>query len=301
LGGRDYGIFETVHLGLGLPLVYPLMAVENLNTDGVRVVKDAEHLAKLKPGEPVVWESRIEKFNRRLEFLRRHAKASETLEEEARREAGLRDVSLYEFYSVNAVKGNRISLRTAPVALQVTPGFGADCACVGHGLHEAYARRCVVAFWRLMPTVERWEMMRGVGPYVSPLYMGGTRLDAPMSHGGAPLLDRFLGIGDLCAAFEGPMRQEMWFKSDAVDKQHEFVQRRRARKDKAKATPVYGWGFALVEMLVDPVLRAWVPQWVVEQFERRNPGFWDVVAEVAKDPKVRTNTKLIVEVRKKLQ
>ena len=27
LRGRDYGIFETVHLGLGLPLVYPLMAV----------------------------------------------------------------------------------------------------------------------------------------------------------------------------------------------------------------------------------------------------------------------------------
>ena len=27
LGGRDYGIFEAVHLGLGLPLVYPLMAV----------------------------------------------------------------------------------------------------------------------------------------------------------------------------------------------------------------------------------------------------------------------------------
>lgn len=35
LGGRDYGIFEAVHLGLGLPLVYPLMPVENLNTDGV--------------------------------------------------------------------------------------------------------------------------------------------------------------------------------------------------------------------------------------------------------------------------
>ena len=39
-GGRDYVIFEAVHQGLGLPLVYPLMAVERLNTDDVCVAKD---------------------------------------------------------------------------------------------------------------------------------------------------------------------------------------------------------------------------------------------------------------------
>ena len=121
LGGRDYGIFEAVHLGLGLPLVYSLMRVESLSTDGVRVVKDAEHRKKLQPGDPVVYESRIDKFNRRLELVRRHAKAGDRVEERERREAALRDVSLYEFYSVYDVTSGRISLRTAPVRLALLP------------------------------------------------------------------------------------------------------------------------------------------------------------------------------------
>ena len=34
-----------------------------------------------------------------------------------------------------------------------------------------------------------------------------------------------------------------------------------------------GWALALMEMLLDPLLVAWVPGWVVEQYERWNPYF----------------------------
>ena len=40
------------------------------------------------------------------------------------------------------------------------------------------------------------------------------------------------------------------------------------------------WSFGLMEMLVDPVLVAWVPSWVVEQYERWNPYFRDAVRSV---------------------
>ena len=34
-----------------------------------------------------------------------------------------------------------------------------------------------------------------------------------------------------------------------------------------------GWALALMEMLVDPMLVAWVPSWLCEQYEQRNPFF----------------------------
>ena len=39
LGERDFGIFEAVHLGLRLPLVFLLMDVVTLNTMGVRALR----------------------------------------------------------------------------------------------------------------------------------------------------------------------------------------------------------------------------------------------------------------------
>ena len=39
----------------------------------------------------------------------------------------------------------------------------------------------------------------------------------------------------------------------------------------------------------------------MDQFERRNPGFWEVVKQVANEPRVRTNTKLVLCVRRELQ
>ena len=35
----------------------------------------------------------------------------------------------------------------------------------------------------------------------------------------------------------------------------------------------YGWGMALMEMVVDPVLCQWVPEYVLEQYKRWNPKF----------------------------
>ena len=96
LGGRDYGIFEAVHLGLGLPLVLPMMPVENLNTQGLRVFKSDDHLAKSGPGAAVVWDSRVDKFDRRLELLR-VSWSRKRVEDRAAAEAAIRDVTLYEF------------------------------------------------------------------------------------------------------------------------------------------------------------------------------------------------------------
>ena len=54
----------------------------------------------------------------------------------------------------------------------------------------------------------------------------------------APDLDRYLGVRELYGKFEG-------------------VRNRRGEEQ--------GWGLALMEMLTDPMLRQWVPAWVVEQ------------------------------------
>jgi hypothetical protein len=47
---------------------------------------------------------------------------------------------------------------------------------------------------------------------------------------------------------------------------------RKCQKGKERGKEI-GWGMALMEMLVDPALRAWAPRWVVEQYERWNPHF----------------------------
>ena len=59
-------------------------------------------------------------------------------------------------------------------------------------------------------------------------------------------LGRFLGVQDLILKFDG--------------------RRNTAGKEN-------GWSMALLEMLVDPMLSAWVPAWVVEQYERWNRYF----------------------------
>ena len=71
LGGRDYGIFEAVHVGLGLPLIFPLLPVDALNTQGARVLKSGQHLAGLPDGDKAVWDSQLDKFDQRLALLRR--------------------------------------------------------------------------------------------------------------------------------------------------------------------------------------------------------------------------------------
>ena len=47
VGGRDYGVFEAMHLGLGLPMVLSLVDVVQLNTSGARAVKPRAKLGNL--------------------------------------------------------------------------------------------------------------------------------------------------------------------------------------------------------------------------------------------------------------
>ena len=59
----------------------------------------------------------------------------------------------------------------------------------------------------------------------------------------------------------------------------------------------------MIEMLLDPVLSAWIPKWIVEQYERRNPAFRvNVEREVKVDQKhVLSNRELIFKVRRALR
>ena len=75
-------------------------------------------------------------------------------------------------------------------------------------------------------------------------------------------LDRHLGVRDLYDRFEG-------------------------RRDT-------NWGFAMMEMLVDPVLSTWVPSWVVEQYERANPFFRRVLRRLVEQRLSSNNRHLLL-------
>ena len=70
-------------------------------------------------------------------------------------------------------------------------------------------------------------------------FWGGSVFEHPLPHAGAEAsdLDRYLGVRDLYEKFEGRI----------------------------------GWGMAMMEMLVDPMLLTWVPAWVVEQVRACQP------------------------------
>ena len=242
LGERDFGIFEAVHLGLRLPLVFPLLETVTLNTTGARAAKTNAQLRDAGDDEPVTHESKVDKFDKRLQVLNRTAKGDSKALAMADE---LRYMSLYEFAWKFYVNRGRLCRSQKPVCIMVTPAFSADCANVSHDRHEAYARTAVVAYWRLMPTQKRHEaIMEHQYLRAEDLATtdrrtwGTTEFAAPMG--------RFLGVQDLVRQFDG-------------------------RKDRAGKE--VGWAQALMEMLVDPMLVAWVPGWVVEQYERWNPKF----------------------------
>ena len=111
------------------------------------------------------------------------------------------------------------------------------------------------------------------------------------------LLDRFLGLGDLYEAFEtGILRQELVWEPAQEKQEGRWVTRRRDTRRPRNCD----WSFALLEMLVDPVLQCWVPKRVVEQYERRNPDFRGEVDRLLKDGKenVRSNRELLLKVRR---
>ena len=85
---------------------------------------------------------------------------------------------------------------------------------------------------------------------------GATEFVAP--------LGRFLGVQDLVRKFDG---------------------------HKDRAGKEIGWARALMEMLVDPMLVAWVPGWVVEQYERWNPDFRGTLRWARETMMVREHTR----------
>ena len=194
------------------------------------------------------WDSRVDKFNQRLQLIRKQCKQKPS--ELVQWERELRDVSLYEFCWKYSVYRGVIKRSARSVAIMVTPSFSADCANVDHKNHENYARAAVVAYWRLMSTEERTRMVRaetetGRRRAIDECFIGGTRFEHPPRRVLDPAADRFLGTSDLFMKFEGG---------------------RRSR-----------WGAALMEMLVGPLLSTWVPDWVMEQYERAKPFFRDVL------------------------
>ena len=64
-------MYEAVHVGLGLPLVVPLMPVVTLNTSGARALKSRDVLKDASPNTPVHYDSKLDKFDNRLQIFRR--------------------------------------------------------------------------------------------------------------------------------------------------------------------------------------------------------------------------------------
>ena len=180
------------------------------------------------------------------------------------------------FYDKFYVSRGRLCRSARAVCLTVTPTFGADCAESSHARHESYARAQVVAFWRMIPTEQRRDALfdflavppaqRGA---VDTRTWGGTLL--------AWRVDRALGVADLVLNFDG------------------------GRDRRGRET---GWAMALLEMLVDPYLVAFVPGWVVEQYERANRFFRGSLRKILRKlPTTATNkevlrrTKCLMETR----
>ena len=298
LGERDYGIFEAVHLGLRLPLVIPLLPVVSLSTSGARALKSAEVLAREatleNPAErTVAWESKLDKFDKRLALVRGTCDQSRC-DADARSEweEAVKHVSTYEFFWKFVIWRNRLRFQGQDVALMVTPAFSADCAHVQHAAHGAWARSCVVAFWRLMSTAERYEMLTKEGDSSDVRLWGGTVFVDPPSAGAA---GRYLGVQDLSEEFENDRRREVrWSESLAGERVWRATQLRRV-------VP-YGWELAVMEMLVDPLLQTWVPHWVVEQYERWNCHFRASVRVVLRRDKLRAkcNRELLTSARARM-
>ena len=146
----------------------------------------------------------------------------------------------------------RFMRKTQTMAVMVTPGWSADCACVLSDKHSDYARAAVIAYWRMMDTASRHRLLRQallLDPDVTEAKLDRepirTVLFGHTSFRHPPV--RFLGVQDLVLKFD-------------------------TAKVDTKGRPL-GWALALVEMLVDPMLASWVPSWVREQYEQWIPYF----------------------------
>jgi len=268
LGDRDYTIFEAMFLGLRLPLMFSLLPVVSLNTTGTRALKSSAVMSKAGPDDEIAYSSKIDRFDERLGLLRKQYPRPEQDALRQYWEHLVRDTSLYEFCWKYSTRSSKIAKMTQDVCLMVTPALCASSACVSHDRHEIFARTCVIAYWRCISSQGRldlWHKMR----IKDPRLFGGTVLQAPAPLAGSRPsdLDRFVGIRDLVAAFDGPKSCANLLVESPPDSRRFKLKRRNF-----SAKP-YGWAYALMEMLVDPVLYEWIPQYVVEQYRRWNPYF----------------------------
>ena len=62
-------MYEAVQLGLGLPLVFPLMDVVSLSTMGARRLKTVTQMRE-NPDGAIAWDSRVDLFDQRRALLR---------------------------------------------------------------------------------------------------------------------------------------------------------------------------------------------------------------------------------------
>ena len=272
LGERDYHLYEAVPLGLQLPQVLPLMPVVSLNTGGTRAMKSHAVLRDKDDEEPVHYDSKIDKFNMRLALVRKQREDGDL----SIAEAEVRDVSLFEFYWKFFVRRGKVCRSTRSVCIMVTPAYGADCANVQHAHHEGYARANVIAHWRQMSTVRRHAMIEAqTGVRAVPrLCWGGSVFQDPYDRAGSPAVagpGRFLGV------------QDLWNLFGAVH---------------GREAEIF-WGLMFLEMITDPLLHQWVPAWVVEQYERANPFYKEVLTQMQL-PALVTNRRLLRAVRKEM-
>ncbi len=182
----------------------------------------------------------------------------------------------------------------------VTPCMSANCAQSMDPRHESYARMCVVAFWRLMPTSERYKLLttvQGIDAVDRRRY-GSTIFEEPHVVAGFPLKDRYLGVRDLVEAFEGSRRKEIhWFRASAEDGGDGQWTWRAVKL--SRGVWKYGWAMALMEMLADPMLVEWVPSWIVEQYERWNSFFRDKLQDVlTKDQEGKLSNREVLQLTK---
>ena len=147
-----------------------MMPVVSLNTYGARRLKNKKEMEGASADAPVAWESKVDKFNKRLRLVRAQClpkeenlgkvsgKRLEEMKEHAEDwQKKVQYTSLYEFNCKYYVSRNRVCRHAATAAVMVTPGLSGECTNEGHARHEEYARMCVVAFWRMMPTKVRYE------------------------------------------------------------------------------------------------------------------------------------------------
>ena len=160
-------------------------------------MKSGKALGECGPEDPIVNENPIDRFDNRLQWVRRRntGKSADAVRRRKEAEAEVRDVSLYEFYDKHRFRNGRLQNMRGQEALMVTPAFSSDSASVEHVRHEAYARMCVVAFWRHMPTARRYRMIEEAGLDADVRRWGGTVFEEPPVHAGAEPseVDHFLG------------------------------------------------------------------------------------------------------------